>query len=42
MNKSLLKDQQYVSLVKKVIKGVTMQYMVPVYNLENLDNIKFK
>ena len=38
-NNSLLKDKEYVDLIKKTIDNVIRQYAVPVYNLDNLKNI---
>lgn len=44
-NNSLLKDKEYVYLIKEKIKNVKQQYACPVYNLENIetidDNIQF-
>ena len=38
-NNSLLYDKCYIDLVKKCIHDVKMQYAVPLYNLDNLDDI---
>lgn len=38
-NNSLLKDKQYVSEIKTLIYDVKKQYAVPVYNMDNLNNI---
>ena len=35
-NNSLLKDQQYISEIKKLILDIKKQYAVPVYNTENI------
>ena len=38
-NNSLLKDPNYVITIKNTIKRVKQQYMIPVYNLDNIDDI---
>ena len=38
-NNSLLKDTDYVNLIKELILKVKCQYCVPVYNQENINNI---
>ena len=38
-NNDLLKDQAYIETVKKCILRVKKQYCVPVYDVENVDNI---
>lgn len=39
MNNSLLKDKVYVETIKTVIKKVKKQYALPVYNLDNIEQI---
>ena len=39
LNNSLFLDKEYVKLVKETIIKITRQYAVPVYNLENIDQI---
>ena len=39
LNNSLLLDKEYVKLVKETIIKITCQYAVPVYNLDNIDQI---
>ena len=38
-NNSLLKDPTYVALVKKIISETKTQYVIPIYDFNNLDNI---
>ena len=38
-NDSLLKDKTYISMMKQLILDVKKQYAVPVYNLDNIENI---
>ena len=38
-NDSLLKDKTYISMKKQFILDVKKQYAVPVYNLDNIENI---
>ena len=38
-NNSLLKDRTYIDTVKKIISETKQQYILPVYNLENISNI---
>ena len=38
-NNSLLYDKNYVNIVKETISNVKKQYMLPVYNTDNLDQI---
>lgn len=38
-NNSLLKDKEYVEIVKKVISEVKKQYVLPVYNYDNIDEV---
>ena len=39
LNHSLLKDKTYISMKKQFILDVKKQYAVPVYNLDNIENI---
>ena len=39
-NNSLLKDKQFIDEIKKVILQTKKQYVLPIYNLENIENIK--
>ena len=39
LNNSLLFAKEYVKLVKETIIKITCQYAVPVYNLDNIDQI---
>ena len=39
LNNSLLQDIEYVNSIKNTILNVKKQYMVPVYNVDNLKNI---
>ena len=39
LNSSLLKEQDCINEIKKVIKTVKEQYILPVYNIDNLDEI---
>ena len=38
-NNSLLKDMDYLNTINQKIKEIKLQYALPVYNLNNLDNI---
>ena len=38
-NNSLLKDIEYLNIINKKIDEVKLQYSLPVYNFENLQNI---
>ena len=38
-NNSLLKDTAYVNEIKKLILNIKKQYALPVYNIDNLENI---
>ena len=39
LNNSLLQDLEYVNTIKSLILDVKKQYVVPVYNLDNLKNV---
>lgn len=39
-NNSLLVDMTYINSIKKIIREVKSQYVCPIYNLENLENIR--
>ena len=39
LNNSLLYDKQYISEVNNVISQTLKQYALPIYNLENIENI---
>lgn len=39
-NNSLLKDINYVNVIKKLILNIKQQYALPVYNIDNLENIE--
>ena len=38
-NNSLLKDMNYILEIKKVISNTKIQYALPIYNFDNIDNI---
>lgn len=39
-NNSLLVDTTYINSIKKIIREVKRQYVCPIYNIDNLDNIR--
>lgn len=39
-NNSLLVDTIYINSIKKIIREVKRQYVCPIYNIDNLDNIR--